>query len=153
MRDQGMSRRAATALGTLLIAGCATSSLPVEPGTLRFRVTDVQLVGGTVQTLRISGAIDNGTEARFESGGCLRPSIEIDSATAAGWAPLGVNQSDDLVQCITAFNVSPGASQTFETSFVRSSTRLLFPLGVSLRLRAMPLRGGDGPTSPVILSP
>ncbi len=153
MRDRATIRIAAIVGGAVLIAGCAGLALPVEPGTLRLRVTDVQVSGSPVQSLRITGAIDNGTGTRFESGGCLRPTIEIDSATTGGWAPLGVNQSDDLVQCITAFNVGPNTSQSFETSFVRSSTALPFPRGVSLRLRAKPLTGSDGPTSTVVITP
>ncbi len=153
MRDRARVRMTAIAAGAVIIGGCAGLTLPVEPGTLRLRVTDVQVSGSPVQTLRITGAIDNGTETRFESGGCLRPTIEIDSATTGGWAPLGVNQSDDLVQCITAFNVGPNASQSFETSFVRSAPALPFPRGVSLRLRAKPLNGGDSPTSSVVITP
>jgi hypothetical protein len=134
---------------TMLAAGCGTST--VEPAGLIFSVSSSEVIGSSPQILRVVGALTNNTSTVFRSGGCQRPDIAIDSATANGWVPLGAKQEAELVLCVQAFNVTPGNTQQFQSTFVRSDTAWRFPRGVPLRLRALTITGDDGPTAAIVL--
>jgi hypothetical protein len=131
------------AVVALMSAACKAAT---APPVVLFRLNSASTTTTPVQQLVVSGAIDNRSDAIFRSGGCLRPEIVIDSLTPAGsWVDLGTTQSDDLATCVTAFNVSPGRVQSFQTTFMRSNPPAAFPRGVALRLRTIPISLGDAP--------
>jgi hypothetical protein len=106
-----------------------------------------------VEYLDVRATLTNRDAVLFESDGCTRPQLVIDSTTSAGWSPLAAAQLQDLALCVRAFNIAPGGSASFESRFVRSNPQHLFPRGVALRLRSRRLNSdADGPATPFMLA-
>lgn len=137
------TRRLLPIATTLVLASCTATT---APPIVYLRIESAATAGAPVQQLLVAAAIDNRGDAVFRSGGCLRPEIVIDSLTSTGtWVPLGTLQSDDLATCAQAFNVAPGQTQSFQTTFTRTDPATKFPRSVALRLRTVPVSLGDAP--------
>lgn len=141
--------RVAAAGIILLVAGCSTAASTVTgPVEGAFRLVSARVTPGEIEMLEITAELTNTGTVPLRSGGCLRPDLAIDFAAPGGWTALDVLQTGELVLCIQAFALGPGASQQFTTAFRRKQGFDIFPRGVPLRLRVLPIPTGDGPTLP-----
>lgn len=137
---------------SLMLLG-ACFSQPTEPAGYAMRVLNLGLAGTPLQAMNVSAVLTNDGATTMRSDGCLRPAMTVDSLATTGGVPLGVNQYVDLALCIQPYNLTPGATDTIETTFVRSGTATQFPKNVQLRLRVLTLDGEAGPDATVILTP
>ena len=143
---RSVARRALLASAVLSLAGLSACLKATEDKYVQLRLSTAVTTTTSPQQLVVNGAIDNVSDEIFRTTGCARPQLEIDSLTTAGaWVPLDARQFDDLMNCVTSFNVAPGQTQTFQATFVRADPAARFPRAVSLRLRAVPLSFGTVP--------
>ena len=162
--DQQMMHRiqatsVVTAAALIALTACATSATALDdswgsasPNSVRLRLTSATTASGTKETLTLRATIQNGTDTEFRRLGCTSPAVALDSATATGWAELPAEQLASLAICVSPYYiVSAGTSQSFETSFVRTSPATRVPRGVALRLRVIGATPEAGPVAPVIL--
>ncbi len=139
------------AAAALAILGCSSTTRVTGPADGAFRLIDARLTASEIQYLEVTAALTNTGSTPLRSGGCLRPDVAIDVQSLEGWSTIDVLQTSELVQCVQAFTLAPGASQQFTTAFRRAKVSDLFPRDVPLRLRVLLQSGSDGPTLPITL--
>lgn len=146
-----LARTALFAPFVVLLGACF--SQPTEPSGPSMRLLNLTLSSGAVQSMTMSAVLTNTGPTTMRSDGCMRPAMTVDSLATTGWVPLGVDQLVDLALCVQPYNLTPGATDTIETVFVRKDIATQFPKNVQLRLRVLTLDGEAGPEATVILTP
>ncbi len=130
-----------TSLRTSLFAGFAAFLLvgcsEAAPGVASLLVVDARVVAGTLETLRITADLTNGTNAEYQRNGCLRPAMELDSIAGTQWVSMGVRQREELIACVRPFTLAAGATQRYDAEFTLPDTSKRFPRGKSIRLRVL----------------
>jgi hypothetical protein len=135
----------------LLIAACGTTPTEAVTDGVRFRLLSVNVSQpADADVLSLRGELTNTRRTPLVSGGCLRPTLAIDSATATGWAPVRTKQLEELIACIRAFTVDPGATVGFEATLYPDGAGL-FTRTAALRLRVVDDSPGNGPVVPLTL--
>ncbi len=140
-------------IAPMLVLLGACFSQPTEPSGPAMRLLNLTLSSGAVQSLTMSAVLTNSGTTTMRSDGCTQPAMTVDSLATTGWVPLGVNQYVDLALCVQPYNLTPGATDTIETVFVRKVPTAQFPKNIQLRLRVLTLDGEAGPEATVILTP
>lgn len=144
-------RVVATAL-LIITAGCSSTTQVTGPTDGAFRLIRAQVSApAAIEFLEVTAELTNTGTVPLRSGGCLRPDLAMDVQSFEGWTTIDVLQTSELVQCIQAFTLAPGASQQFTTAFRRGKTTDVFPRDTPLRLRVLLQPSGDGPTLPITL--
>ncbi len=136
----------------VVTAACSATAGVTGPTTGDFRLVNAQLsTSGGVESFEVTAELTNGGSSLLRSGGCLRPDLAIDVQAGGSWTALDVLQTSDLVLCIQAFTLAPGATQQFTTAFRRATAADLFPRGVPIRLRVLLQPAGSGATLPLTI--
>lgn len=151
MRQMGGVQRTMLLAATLAMSACEGSPTEANTDGVIFRLLSVSVTQpADGDMLVLSGELKNTRIVPLVSGGCTRPNLAIDSATATGWAPIRTRQYEELIQCIRAFTVDPGATVRFEARLTPEGVGL-FPRGPALRLRVIDETPNAGPVVPLVL--
>lgn len=153
MRPPDSWQRVALLTAALAVVSCESSPTEAVTNGVRFRLLSVNITQpADADVLSLRGELTNTRSTPLVSGGCLRPNLAIDSATATGWAPISTRQSEELIQCVRAFTVDPGTTVPFEATLTPDpAVAGRFPRGVALRLRVIDTTPNDGPVVPLAL--
>ena len=150
-RSDSVRQRPVLLAMALLIAACGTTPTEAVTDGVRFRLLNVNVSQpADADVLSLRGELTNTRRTPLVSGGCLRPTLAIDSATATGWAPVETRQLEPLIFCIRAFTVDPGATVGFEADLYPAGAGR-FPRTARLRLRVVEDPPGIGAVVPLTL--